>query len=262
MAVEWGYYTDQLQNNTSIPVTWKLEQDGSFVDITTITANKGRQSEDLNFIPSIYSTDEHPIYLCAYYGARLLTRIPTKIQQSTLAAYETPVYDIKMSAYGKTNQSTDKAVWRSADGTVQATFSNAIRFDDNSGWNNNALRVSGTSQYVTIPYNAFSGTPSNGRTIEFEFEPEKVDSTDDILIVIGNPTGARIEVKANTATLYKASGEEKIHTNFKSNERIKLAFIINEQNNEQDSGLLFIVNNGILERAAIGGEEDFSADSG
>jgi len=41
-----------------------------------------------------------------------------------------------------------------------------------------------------------------GKTIEIEFESEKVNNDSDILILIGNPNGARIEITPNTATLY------------------------------------------------------------
>jgi len=41
-----------------------------------------------------------------------------------------------------------------------------------------------------------------------------------------------------------------VHTNFKANERIKLAFVFNKANNSKDSNLVYIINNGILERAA------------
>lgn len=262
ITLTWGYYTDQLQNNTSIPIDWKLLQNGIETDIATIIANKGKVSSELSFVPSIYTTDENPAWLIGYYNNNQLIKIPLNISQSSIQVYEAPVYDFKLSAYGKINQSTDKAEWSFNGEDVHPVFSPAIKFDDNSGWYKNSLRLSGTDQFVTIPYNAFSGNPSNGRTIEIEFEPEKVNSADDVLITIGNPTGARIEIKPNTASLYTASGEEKIHTNFKSNERIKLAFIINEQNNDPDSQLLFIVNNGILERAATGGENNFSTEDG
>jgi hypothetical protein len=47
------------------------------------------------------------------------------------------------------------------------------------------------------------------------------------LITIGNPQGARIEITPDTATLFNNANVEVVHTNYKSNERIKLAFIIN-----------------------------------
>jgi hypothetical protein len=62
--------------------------------------------------------------------------------------------------------------------------------------------------------------------------------------------------------LYDNSNNEVVHTNYKSNERIKLAFIINsvpEESNLRtvESGLAYIVNNGILERAASASGKSF-----
>jgi hypothetical protein len=55
--------------------------------------------------------------------------------------------------------------------------------------------------------------------------------------------------------LYNNAGEEVIHTNYKANERIKLCFVLNrvpenQEDSTSDSGLAYIINNGILERAA------------
>jgi hypothetical protein len=81
--------------------------------------------------------------------------------------------------------------------------------------------------------------------------------------MIGNPLGARIEIKSDTATLYDNSNSEVVHTNYKSNERLKLAFIINsipelQASRTVESGLAYIVNNGILERAASASGKDFN----
>ena len=62
------------------------------------------------------------------------------------------------------------------------------------------------TEYAIIsaqPFNNFDF--STGKTIEIEFESEKVSDTDDTIIVIGNPYGARIEITPDTATLYDNS---------------------------------------------------------
>jgi len=63
--------------------------------------------------------------------------------------------------------------------------------------------------------------------------------------------------------LYDNSNAEVIHTNYKSNERLKLSFIINGYPQEAasrtvESGLAYIVNNGILERAALASGKSFT----
>jgi len=95
--------------------------------------------------------------------------------------YETPNYSLKLSAYGKTNTSVDKTVWKDDVNNIDTTFTN-ISYDDNIGWNGNALRLNGLDAYATINYVPLNGNPSLGRTIEFEFESEKVNSDNDVII--------------------------------------------------------------------------------
>jgi len=85
------------------------------------------------------------------------------------------------------------------------------------------------------------------------------------LITIGNPNGARVEITPDTATLFDNGNSEVVHTNYKSNERLKLAFIINSipedaSNKTVESGLAYIVNNGILERAASASGKPFNTE--
>jgi len=168
-----------------------------------------------------------------------------------------------MSAYGKTNESVTKDTWTDSAGIVDTTFTN-IQWNTNSGWYQNSFRTVGQGEQAVINHNPFEQFDfENGKTIEIEFESEKISDVNDKLIVIGNASGARIEITPDTATLYDNSGNEVVHTNYKSNERIKLAFIINSYPSDQqsrtvESGLAYIVNNGILERAASASGRSFA----
>jgi hypothetical protein len=168
-----------------------------------------------------------------------------------------------MSAYGKTNNSSDPAIWNDEVGNIQTSFTN-IAWNTNSGWYNNSFRTVGVNEYATILANPFANFDAAlGKTIEVEFESEKVSNNEDKIIVIGDTNGARIEITPDTATLYDNSNAEVVHTNYKSNERIKLAFIINSVPEEDslktvESGLAYIVNNGILERAASASGKSFN----
>ena len=251
ITLKWGYYTDNLQTDTSINVQWVLTQGDNNINLQTLSVNRYEQGADLVFIPSIYTTEGNPIILYAYYGNRVLAQIPITITKSSLTMYESSNYVLKYSAYGKTNTSTSKTEWLDKVNNLPVTFTN-VNFDSNIGWYENSLRLSGTGAYAAIDYKALNGNPSLGRTIEFEFMSEKVNANTDVIMRIGDLSGARIDVTPISATLYDASGNDVIHTNFKSNERLKLAFIINEVNSTTDSALVYIVNNGILERAEGG----------
>lgn len=267
-TLQWGYYTDSLQTNTSIPVTWKLLQgldDQSPLTLSQATANSQEKAPDLQFIPTIYTQEGTDTYLAAYYNNTLLSTYPIYIvKNNKITVNETGFYELKMSAYGRTNDSSTKDVWTDVAGNVTTTFT-GISWNTNSGWNNNSFRTSGQSEYATInfqPFQNFSFT--TGKTIEIEFESEKVSDEDDKLVVIGDPTGARIEITPDTATLYNNANREVVHTNYKYNERLKLAFIINSIPEDIDdrtveSGLAYIVNNGILERSASASGQSFQA---
>ncbi len=266
--LQWGYYTDSLQSNTSISVTWKLMDgldDANPTVLGTITANSREKAQTLQYIPTIYTQDGHNTYLCAYFGSTRIAAIPIYIVRNTsMSLNETGFYELKMNAYGRTNESVDKDTWLDETSNISTTFTN-IQWNTNSGWYNNSFRTSGSTEYATIQFQPFDNFNfSTGKTIEIEFESEKVSSNDDVLITIGNVNGARIEITPDTATLYSGAGAEVVHTNYKSNERIKLAFIINSipanaQDRTVESGLAYIVNNGILERAASASGQSFNA---
>ena len=258
-SLQWGYYTDSLQTDTSISVTWKLLDglaDENPITLGTMTANTQEKAPTLSFVPSIYTEDGHTTYLCAYYGNEMLDKYPIYIvKNDKLVVNETSFYEMKMSAFGKTNESATKDQWFDTTDSINTTFT-GIQWNTNSGWYDNSFRTSGVDEKAVINFQPFSNFSfTTGKTIEIEFESEKVTDENDKLIVIGSDSGARIEITPDTATLYDNSGSEVVHTNYKANERIKLAFIINEVPEEQslrtvESGLAYIINNGILERAA------------
>lgn len=264
--LQWGYYTDALNTDTQIQVTWKLYEDSEHSEtLSTLTANSGSQAADLSFIPSVYSQyDEglNPLsYLSAYWDETELLQIPIQIvQNADVRIYETGSYSLKLSAYGKNNNSSDKDSW--THNLISTTFT-GIPWNTNSGWYNNSFRTIGVDSYAEINYSPFDNFSfSNGKTIEIEFETEKVNNDNDKLIIIGNPSAARIEITPVKAALYANNGYTVIYTNYKSNERIKLAFIINSTSESIESGLAYIVNNGILERAASASGQEFTTNTG
>ena len=255
-TLKWGYYTDQLQNRTSIPVTWRLQYSNEDIIVGTIVANKGKESDDLTFVPNIYTLENDYAYLVAYYEQLEIARFPIVIERSSLNVYETPVYDLKLSAYGKTNSALN-TTWKDIVHNAEVEFT-GIRWDSNCGWYNNSFRVSGTNSYAVVDYKPLDNNPAAGRTIEVEFEIEKVVNTNDVVIQFGDNSGGHIDIMPDKAVFYDSGGMSRIYTNYKANERTKLAFILNEDNNDVDSTLLFIVNNGILERGASGAYNFFN----
>lgn len=264
ISLQWGYYTDSLQTNTSIPIVWKLlNEDIEVSTIGNITANNQEKASPLSFIPTIYTEEGVNTYIAAYFKNTLIEKIPIYIvKNSKIKVNETGFYEIKMEAYGKTNDSSNKDTWTDTLGNVTTTFT-GIQWNTNSGWYDNSFRTVGVNEYAIINFNPFSNFNfSYGKTIEIEFESEKVSDENETLILIGNPNKARIEITADTATLYNNGNTAVVSTNYKSNERLKLAFIINAVQDDinsrtVESGLAYIVSNGILERAAVASGQSF-----
>ena len=109
-----------------------------------------------------------------------------------------------------------------------------------------------------------------GRTIEIEFETMRVQSDDDILLKIGGETGCSIIITPTKAYVAKDGIPTGALTNYKINERMRLAFVFNKFAGGEptydplspDDSLIYIINNGILERSALmsGGAQDYSSE--
>jgi hypothetical protein len=255
ISLDWAYYTDRDTTGQTMNIQWavKVTNDGesTYNPITIVEGQNYNRGETLKFIPDFNTED--------YVGTKLVAldeqgneidAFPLEVAASTLSITETGGYDLKLSAYGKTNNSPDRDSWSDTANNVTSTFTNII-FDDNSGWNNNSLITSGSNQYVTINYCPLPGSYSlakNGKSIEIDFMPEKVANDGDVIITIGDLTKGHIVISTNEAALY--NGDSKIvHTNYKANERIKLLFVFNPVTpGSVDSNLAYIMNNGVLER--------------
>lgn len=263
-TLNWGYYTDNLQNDTKINVQWKLFENSDDENpqvLANTVANNTEQSSPLQWIPAIYSeldeASKPKTYIAVYQDNTLLLKLPVLISQNTeISIVETPSIAFKMSAYGRTNEDPSKDTWLDSIGGASTTFT-GMSWDPTSGWYNNSFRTAGSDEYALIDYAPFENFSfDTGKTVEIEFETEKVNSEQDVLITIGLADRARIEITPTAATLYNNGNAEVVRTNYKSNERLKLAFIINSmpsdsQRRTVESGLVYIVNNGILERAAV-----------
>jgi hypothetical protein len=85
------------------------------------------------------------------YEGNEIDAFPISVTQSTLSISETGGYNLRLQAYGKTNQSPDKDQWIDSQNNITTTFTN-IAFDNNSGWDNNSFVTSGVDAKATINY--------------------------------------------------------------------------------------------------------------
>ena len=258
--LDWSYYTDHLNIDPSINVSWYLryKEGGSYQEMLVGDGlgSKGNISKALEFVPEIYQTQEDGATLVAKYTKNgqqsELESFPIIITKSSYNVQEASEARLKMQAFGKTNNSESRDVWVDTISGSTTTFTN-MSWDDRSGWSDNSLQIQGLGTTAVInycPIPASYNLERLGKTIEIEFIPVKSNSDGDVLIRIGDNAAGHIDIKPTGAYLYLGVNEI-IHTNYKVGERIKLAFVFNTSNGTDlyANNLVYIINNGILERA-------------
>ena len=153
---------------------------------------------------------------------------------------------LKLSARNRSNTEVNPAQWTYED--ITTTFS-GFDWNEQSGWYNNALVIPAGAS-IDVNFAPLGGNPlTNGRTIEIDYETANIDNDSaNIISLINSSTNAGLDITASTAKL-QSSGGANINTKYKDGERIHLTFIINKTTGD-NGRLMFIVNNGILERAA------------
>lgn len=252
-TMDWGYYTDNINKFQSISLTWafkrQLHGGVEYTPIATVTAKKeGRYT--LQFVPEFASNAEN-YRLVAMYENEEIDSWPIYIERSNLQVVEASGYNLKLSAYGRSNTepSETRNVWSDPTHGVETTFV-GVSWDNKSGWDDNSFFSIGEDSYALVQYVPFARNFGElGKTIEIEFQSEQVNDDNDILIEIGDENFGRIVVTPVKASVYVGS-TEKVSTHYKANERIKLAFIFNKNNAAESSNLIYIINNGVIERAA------------
>ena len=61
--------------------------------------------------------------------------------------YETSGYTLKLSAYGKTNDSGNFSTWKDSQHNIDTTFTN-VEWNSSNGWYNNSFRTVGTASVL------------------------------------------------------------------------------------------------------------------
>lgn len=152
---------------------------------------------------------------------------------------------LDFTADGKSNYSGDKNSWTY--GRYSATFG-GFKWNATSGWNDGTLMLSPGSSFE-INYKPFGGnTTQTGKTIELEFMTTGVEDDGAVLLDLTDRNGTGLRLYASKAVLTSAGGKV-VQTEFKSDEMVRLGFVINPKENVTNKRLTFIYVNGILSRA-------------
>ena len=151
---------------------------------------------------------------------------------------------LNLTASDKSNNSPNKDTW--SYGKITGTLS-GFAWNDTSGWVNNRLEMNAGAS-VDINYAPLGNTPTNlGKTIEIEWMTKNV-SNDNAIICDMRTNGVGIVIYATKVAMTSADGVT-IETEYKSEENVRVAFVINPSAGATHQCMSFIYANGILSRA-------------
>ena len=174
-------------------------------------------------------------------GETVKTFVVPIIESSIDVSAVTNNLSLYLSAYGRSNNEAEPQTWEYGD--IAASLRNFNFKSD--GWQldddgNTVLRVGGDAR-VYIPLQIFAQDfRTTGKTIELEFATRDVLNYDAVLFT--SMSGDRgLEVTAQRATL--KSEQKEIGTQYKEEEHIRLAFVIEKRANNR---LMLVYINGIL----------------
>ena len=148
------------------------------------------------------------------------------------------------NAIGKSNNSSDRDHWTSGD--YEATLE-GFNWNNNSGWVNNRLEMNAGSS-ITFNYAPLAGAPtSTGKTIEIEWSTKNVIDDNAVICDLRGTDGTGILITATKVSLYSKGGVV-IDTEYKSDENVRIGFVINKASGSTYQKLSFIYANGIISR--------------
>lgn len=177
---------------------------------------------------------------------------PTSEREVTIAVNKTSMNIdeiegaiIDFTAIGKNNGSTDRDTW--TDGIHTATLT-GFNWNNSSGWVNGRLEMSAGSS-LAIDYAPLGNNPTGvGKTIEIEWKTKNVTNDNAVICDLRGENGVGILITATKVSMISADGVV-IETEYKSDENVRIGFIINKSSGVTNRRLSFIYTNGIVSRA-------------
>lgn len=191
---------------------------------------------------SLRPTDYGVKSLTITSGATVYTLGMNVSKSSTSLEPVTDGLQLDLMALGKSNNDVNREEW--VYGLYSATFS-GFNWNKTSGWNNNRLMIT-SGAYVDLNLAPLSPDPTaTGKTLEFEFSTANVSDDNAVICDLRNTSGTGLLITASEVKLKSAGGAE-VSTKFKSEENIRIAFVINKKSGVANKGLVFIYVNGEL----------------
>ena len=186
-------------------------------------------------------------------GNRNLKLISDKVTKELVASIKETSMNIEeiegaiidFTASGKNNESVDRDTWTNG---IYTGILRGFNWNNTSGWVNGRLEMNAGSSFA-INYAPLNDNPTNtGKTIEIEWSTKNVTNDDAIICDLRNNNGVGIVIRATKVSMISADGVI-VETEYKSDENVRIGFVINRSEGTTNRRLSFIYTNGIVSRA-------------
>lgn len=232
-TLRFATYSPSNISNTEVTITLGGELKGS------VSSSNGVVNE-FTLVSTASGTKE----LVLKAGDVVYT-IPTVVAETSMNLREiTEGLLLDFNALGKSNNSTDRGEWSYGDyiGTL-----NGFNWNNTSGWVNGRLEMNAGSTFG-INIQPLGGNPTaTGKTIEIEWSTKNVTNDNAIICDLRDASGVGILITATKVSLKSADGVV-IETEYKSDENVRVGFVINKVSGTTNQRLSFIYANGIVSR--------------
>lgn len=152
---------------------------------------------------------------------------------------------IDFNALGKNNESSNRDTWTNG---IYTGILRGFNWNNTSGWVNGRLEMNAGSSFM-INYAPLNDNPTNsGKTIEIEWSTKNVTNDNAIICDLRNNNGVGIVIRATKVSMISADGVI-VETEYKSDENVRIGFVINRSEGTTNRRLSFIYTNGIVSRA-------------
>lgn len=168
---------------------------------------------------------------------------------------------LKLQSNGRRNSDSDRDVWSciGSDGNEYKAEFSGFSWNSQQGWDENTESLV-IANGAVVSFNIqpmVNNWAKQGGTFEIDLETFDIDDDNAVICECANKVegvqSASFKITATKAEFTTAQGTS-INTRYKDNERLKIAFIGNrssQYDSSESSNLMYIVINGVLERAAM-----------
>lgn len=260
---DWSIYS-----NPEMTLNINFEYDGNIV--STALANGNEKISTFNYRPMdfgegkvlrVYAVGENDELLFEH-------EINIDVAETTSGIKETTdKLLLKLQSIGRrnTDENRDKWEYRAYNGNTYFARFNDFTWNSQQGWDEEteSLVISNAAT-VSFGYRTNSGTEGdfcpmsndwcdNGGAVEIDLETFDIEDEDAVICECRNnlqESEAYFKITATNAEFATQNGA-KINTRYKDNDRLKIVFIGNKFGDQEDDRMIYIVVNGVLERAAM-----------